>query len=205
MNNETLYLIDELNYLENEPYNNQRQITYTRGRLIRQLKRDIKNTDDQNLIQQCNRRLEYELNIHQQQLNSRLYNLRNNRQDIVSQVTQEIGLKTNKVATNIRIISNTNNNSIKAANGAAVIGNLMSTTFSAAKLPIIATLRLASLALPTVGTLMVQPLHLLGMPFSMLIVPDHKYNGSNINNFGRHVGEALAAVCNVAEQGIRRI
>lgn len=205
MNNETLYLIDELNYLENEPYNNQRQITYTRGRLIRQLKRDIKNTDDQNLIQQCNRRLEYEINIHQQQLNSRLYNLRNNRQDIVSQVTQEIGLKTNKVATNIRIISNANNNSIKAANGAAVIGNLMSTTFSAAKLPIIATLRLASLALPTVGTLMVQPLHLLGMPFSMLIVPDHKYNGSNINNFGRHVGEALAAVCNVAEQGIRRI
>jgi len=205
MSNEALHLINELNYLENDYYANQRQITYTRGRLIRQLNRDIKNTNDQNLIQQLSRRLEFELNVHQQQLNSRLDNLRNNRQNIVSQVTQEIGLKANKVATNIRTISNASNNSVKATNGAAVIGNLMSTTFSVAKLPIIATLRLTSLALPMVGTLMVQPLHLLGMPFSMLIVPDHKYNGSNINNFGRHLGEVLATVCNVAEQGIRRI
>jgi len=205
MSNEALHLINELNYLENDYYVNQRQITYTRGRLIRQLNFDIKNTNDQNLIQQLNRRLEFELNVHQQQLNSRLDNIRNNSQNIVSQVTQEVGLKANKVATNIRTIANASNNSVKVANGAAVMGNLMSTTFSVAKLPIIATLRLTSLALPMIGTLMVQPLHLLGMPFSMLIVPDHKYNGSNINNFGRHIGETLATVCNVAEQGIRRI
>ena len=205
MSNETLHLINELNYLENDPYTNQKQITYTRGRLIRQLNYDIKNSTDQNLIQQLSSRLQVELNTHQQQLNSRLSYLRNNRNNILSQVTQEVGLKANKVATNIRTIASANNNSVKAANGAAVIGNVVSTTFSVAKLPIIATLRLTSLALPMVGTLMVQPLHLLGVPFSMLIVPDHKYNGSNINNFGRHIGEALANVCNVAEQGIRRI
>lgn len=205
MNNETLHLINELNYLENDPYTNQRQITYTRGRLIRQLNHDIKNNTDQNLIQQLSSRLQVELNAHQQQLNSRLDYLKNNRNNILAQVTQEVEVKANKVATNTKIIANSNNNSVKAANGAAVIGNVVSTAFSVAKLPIIATLRLTSLALPTVCTLMVQPLHLVGMPFSMLIVPDHKYNGSNINNFGRHIGEALANVCNVAEQGIRRI
>ena len=181
------------------------QITAARGRLIVALNRDFNEANDIQTTSRLRNEIRNEMSIHQNQLNARLQNTKQNSRFLGTQVIGEVGLKRRKIANSVRQFRMSERPGEYVANGARVVGNTLSTAFSVAKAPIIATMRLASIAVPVLTSIAVQPLQVPAYLFTKLINPDAKYNGRIITDMGREVGNLVSNGLNLGTEVIRRI
>ncbi len=180
------------------------QITAARGRLIVSLNRDLRDTNDVQTINRLRNEIRNEMALHQNQLNSRLQETKTNH-NFGTQMINEIHLKNRKVANNIRQFNMSEIPSEYIVNGTRIVGNTMSTAFSIAKTPIVATLRLASLAAPVLTSIAVQPLQIPAYLFSKLVNPNSKYNGQIITNMGKELGYLISDGLELSSEIVRRI
>lgn len=196
---------NNLNMLLSSPTTTQAQVTAARGRYIVALNRDIRNS---NYLQDKSRlRNEYrnQMIAHQQQLNTRLRQTRRENNFVGVQIADEVNLKSRRLVNSARQFAQSENVSEYMVNGARVAGNTISTAFSVAKAPLMATVRLASLAAPVLTTIAVQPLHIPAYLFTKLINPDARYNGQIVTRMGREIGNVISGGLNVSNEVIRRI
>ena len=206
--NENTKLISEVYYrelqsvlLSGDPV----AITHTRGRYIRALTNDIKITDNEQLKNNLIEELSMQRHLHQQQLNTRLATAKSSPNNTLSQVTNEFAIKINKIANNISQVASSRNGFEGVQNSFRLIGNITSTVFTVAKLPIVASLRLTGVVLPVVASIAVQPIQIPAYLFSKIINPDAPYNGHNITEFGHEFGRIIGNGLNVTADIVRRI
>ena len=182
---------NELNQLLSNPDARPAQITAARGRYIIALNRDIRNTNDLQTVNYLRNESRMQMTAHHQQLNNRLNHERHSNGLIVTQIANEIVLKNRRIANSARQFAYSNSASEYVANGARVVGNTVSAAISVAKIPLMATVRIASLAAPVLPTIAVQPLQIPAYVFTKVINPDAKYNGQVITNMGREIGNLV--------------
>ena len=205
MSNLSIILQQQISNLENSPSVNQQRITLLRGKLIRQLRMDIKNASDVNTVNQIKTVLNQVLQDHQEQLNTRLRDVKQNSNSSLSQLPKEFGLKIKKTVNSIRQLKQSRTKLELLANSAKLSGNILSTTGTVAKAPVIATLNIISKTVPTIGKIMVQPLQVPVYLFSKFINPDAPYNSRMITNIGNGLGKILASTLNFTQNNIRKI
>lgn len=181
------------------------QITAARGRLIAALNRDISNSNDENIIDILRHEAAHEMALYQNQLNNRLHITKRTDDGVVSQIANEVSIKSRKVSNSTRQFFNSNSVGEYVTNGTRVVGNALSTAYSVAKAPLLATLRLSSLAVPLLTTILVQPLQIPAYLFSKIINPDSKYNGQIVTSCGRGIGNLIASGLNLSADIVRRI
>jgi hypothetical protein len=196
---------NELNALLSNPDARPAQITAARGRYIVALNRDIRNTNDPQTINKLKNEARIQMENHQMQLNNRINQAKHSNGFASTQIVSEVALKNRKIANSARQFASSSSASEYAINGARVVGNTVSAAFSVAKAPLMATIRLASLAAPVLTTIAVQPLQIPAYLFTKLINPDAKYNGMIITNMGRQVGILVSNGLNMSNEVIRRI
>ena len=88
---------------------------------------------------------------------------------VVNQISNELGLKFRKLATNMRLGREGQTMTETAENMIYALGNTASIASTALKAPVMATLRLSSLGIQYAAQLAVQPLHIPVYLFSKII------------------------------------
>jgi len=203
--NKKVILQTELsNYLTN-PVLYQKEITVTRGRLLRVLQQEYKLEPDPNIKSSIMNEINMESQLHHNQLNSRISKNKNDNKSMVRQIPNEVGLKFRKLATNVNAIKNSKNIGEGLINTAKVAGNTISIAGSVAKVPLVGAIKLGEKVAPTVGKILVSPLHIPAALFSKIINPDSKYNGRMINSMGNFLGKEVAEVMKLVEQGVKKL
>lgn len=192
------------NYLKDSAYY-EKEITATRGRLLRILYQEYKMETNPNNKVTIQNEINFQKKCHLEQLNKRISKNKTNSKSVLHQIPNELAFKFKKLSANINSIKNSQNVSDTMANAAKVGGNVISIAGSIAKVPISVALNLGSFIAPYIGTLLVQPLQIPVMYFSKLINPDSKYNGKTITNLGKFLGKTTSQALNLVEKGVRKI
>lgn len=193
------------NYLTN-PNENEREITITRGRILRAYVREYNLENDPAIKARIQVLLRQEANNHKNQVNTRIRKVKANKDiSVVNQISNELGLKFRKLATNIRLAREGQTMTETAENMMYALGNTASIAGTALKAPVMATLRLSSLGIECAARLAVQPLHVPVYLFSKIINPDGHYQGKIINGMGNFLGTELSVLIRQIEKGVRRL
>ncbi len=195
----------ELNQYLQDPTNNRSLITATRGRLLRALYDEYSLEPSSTRRDAIKAQIDIVTNEHKQQINNRLAETKRANNSMFSQIPQELGLKFQKLSTNIRNIRSSKTAGEAVRNSLMAAGNVASMGISIAKAPIIAALNLGSAVAPAVGRIIVQPLQIPAFMFSKLLNPDGYYNGQQITRMGELIGREVANILNATRNGIRRI
>ena len=195
----------ELNQYLQDPTNNRSLITATRGRLLRALYDEYSLEPSSTRRDAIKAQIDIVTNEHKQQINNRLAETKRANNSMFSQIPQELGLKFQKLSTNIRNIRSSKTVGEAVRNSLMAAGNVASMGISIAKAPIIAALNLGSAVAPSVGRIIVQPLQIPAFMFSKLLNPDGYYNGQQITRMGELIGREVANILNATRNGIRRI
>lgn len=202
-----VYLQTELSNYLRDPVKYQKEITVTRGRLLRILYKEYKLETDVTVKSSIKNEITTELNAHKIQLNNRI-----NRQDVkesmFKQIPRELGLKFKKVVANIKSIKYANSGQEKVGSGLKAAGNVLSMGGTILKTPVVGTLRLASKLSPALSQIIVLPLHIPGLVGHVargIITPDKKYTGQWVKNMGNGLSNQLNKLLKSAEQGIRKL
>lgn len=191
-------------YLEDSAYY-EKEITATRGRLLRILYQEYKLEPDPNNKIAIQNEINFQNKRHLEQLNKRINKNKTNSKSISHQIPSELALKFKKLTTNINSIKNSQTKKEGIANVVKVGGNVISIASSIAKVPISVALNLGSSLAPYIGKLLVQPLQIPVMYFSKLINPDSKYNGKKITNVGEFLGKTTQQILELVDKGVRKI
>lgn len=196
---------NNLNYYLSNPTNFQKEIIASRGRLIKLLYQEhALETNVQNKIAIQNE-IYNQSRVHKLLLNNRISNTKVSNNNFANQITSEVALKFRKATVDFRAMKNADNFTDGLKSGVKGVGSVISAVGSATKVPIVTTLKLLEKLSPVVCKLLVQPLQIPGYLFSMIINPEHKYNGEMINNMGKVIGEGISEILKVTETGIKRI
>ena len=204
--NQRIALQAELtNYLTN-PNENEREITVTRGRILRTYVREYNLENDPAVKARIQFLLRQEADNHKNQVNNRIRKVKTNKDiSVVNQISNELGLKFRKLATNMRLAREGQTMTETAENMMYALGNTASITGTVLKAPVMATLRLSSLGIQYAAQLAVQPLHIPVYLFSKIIKPDGQYQGKIVNGMGKFLGTELSLLIRQIEKGVRRI
>ena len=204
--NQRIALQAELtNYLTN-PNENEREITVTRGRILRTYVREYNLENDPAIKARIQFLLRQEADNHKNQVNNRIRKVKTNKDiSVVNQISNELGLKFRKLATNMRLAREGQTMTETAENMMYALGNTASIAGTALKAPVMATLRLSSLGIQYAAQLAVQPLHIPVYLFSKIINPEGHYQGKIVNGMGKFLGTELSALIRQIEKGVRRI
>lgn len=204
--NQRIALQAELaNYLNN-PNENEREITITRGRVLRAFVKEYNLENDPAIKARIQFLIRQEADVHKNQVNTRIKKVKANKDiNVANQISNELGLKFRKLATNIRLAREGQTMTETAENMMYALGNTASIAGTALKVPIMATLRLSGLGINYAARLAVQPLHIPGYLFSKIIKPDGHYQGKIINDMGNFLGTELSELLKQIEKGVRRI
>ena len=198
------YLQTELaNYLR-DPVKYQKEITVTRGRLIRILNKEYNLETDVSIKNSIKNEIRRELENHKLQVNNRI-SKQNVKESMFKQIPRELGLKYRKVCANLKSIKYGNGKKEKIGGGFKAAGNVLSMGGTVLKVPIVGALKIGKGVSSTVGKIVVCPLHVPAYLFSKIINPDCKYNGRTINNMGNFLGKQVGNILDLAEQGVRRL
>lgn len=192
------------NYLTN-PVAYQKEITATRGRLLRILQQEYKLEPDPNIKNSIMNEINTQSRLHTNQLNNRISKNKNDNKSMVRQIPNEVALKFRKLSTNIKAIKNSKNVGEGLINSTKAVGNTISMVGSIAKVPLVGTIKLGGKVAPTVGKILVSPLNIPAVLFSKIINPDSKYNGRIINSMGNFLGKEVTEVLKLVEQGVKKI
>lgn len=204
--NQRIYLQSQLKNYLNDPITNEKEITITRGRILRAYVKEYNLETDLGVKARIQTLIRQEADLHKNQVNERIRKVKADKNiSVVNQISNELALKFRRLATNARSVVESRSNGELIKNATNTVGNTLSLGATALKAPIIAVLRLSSYGIQYAARLAVQPLHIPGYLFSKIINPEGSYQGKMINDMGKFLGDELSLLLRQTEKGVRKI
>ncbi len=204
--NQRIYLQSQLKNYLNDPIINEKEITITRGRILRAYVKEYNLETDLGVKARIQTLIRQEADLHKSQVNERIKKVKADKNiSVVNQISNELVLKFRRLATNARSVVESRSNGELIKNATNTVGNTLSLGATALKAPIMAVLRLSSYGIQYVTRLAVQPLHIPAYLFSKIINPEGSYQGKMINDMGKILGDELSLLLRQTEKGVRKI
>ena len=204
--NQRIYLQSQLKNYLNDPIINEKEITITRGRILRAYVKEYNLETDLGVKARIQTLIRQEADLHKSQVNERIKKVKADKNiSVVNQISNELVLKFRRLATNARSVVESRSNGELIKNATNTVGNTLSLGATALKAPIMAVLRLSSYGIQYAARLAVQPLHIPVYLFSKIINPEGSYQGKMINNMGKILGDELSLLLRQTEKGVRKI
>lgn len=204
--NQRIYLQSQLKNYLNDPIINEKEITITRGRILRAYVKEYNLETDLGVKARIQTLIRQEADLHKSQVNERIKKVKADKNiSVVNQISNELVLKFRRLATNARSVVESRSNGELIKNATNTVGNTLSLGATALKAPIMAVLRLSSCGIQYATRLAVQPLHIPVYLFSKIINPEGSYQGKMINNMGKILGDELSLLLRQTEKGVRKI
>lgn len=201
-----IYLQSQLKNYLNDPITNEKEITITRGRILRAYVKEYNLETDLGVKARIQTLIRQEADLHKNQVNERIRKVKADKNiSVVNQISNELALKFRRLATNARSVVESRSNGELIKNATNTVGNTLSLGVTALKAPIMAVLRLSSYGIQYAARLAVQPLHIPGYLFSKIINPEGSYQGKMINDMGKFLGDELSLLLRQTEKGVRKI
>lgn len=204
--NQRIYLQSQLKNYLNDPIINEKEITITRGRILRAYVKEYNLETDLGIKARIQTLIRQEADLHKSQVNERIKKVKADKNiSVVNQISNELALKFRRLATNARSVVESRSNGELIKNATNTVGNTLSLGATALKAPIMVVLRLSSYGIQYAARLAVQPLHIPVYLFSKIINPEGSYQGKMINNMGKILGDELSLLLRQTEKGVRKI
>lgn len=204
--NQRIYLQSQLKNYLNDPIINEKEITITRGRILRAYVKEYNLETDLSVKARIQTLIRQEADLHKSQVNERIKKVKADKNiSVVNQISNELALKFRRLATNARSVVESRSNGELIKNATNTVGNTLSLGATALKAPIMVVLRLSSYGIQYAARLAVQPLHIPVYLFSKIINPEGSYQGKMINNMGKILGDELSLLLRQTEKGVRKI
>lgn len=204
--NQRIYLQSQLKNYLNDPITNEKEITITRGRILRAYVKEYNLETDLGVKARIQTLIRQEADLHKSQVNERIKKVKADKNiSVVNQISNELALKFRRLATNARSVVESRTNGELIKNATNTVGNTLSLGATALKAPIMVVLRLSSYGIQYAARLAVQPLHIPVYLFSKIINPEGSYQGKMINNMGKILGDELSLLLRQTEKGVRKI
>lgn len=204
--NQRIYLQSQLKNYLNDPIINEKEITITRGRILRAYVKEYNLETDLGVKARIQTLIRQEADLHKSQVNERIKKVKADKNiSVVNQISNELALKFRRLATNARSVVESRSNGELIKNATNTVGNTLSLGATALKAPIMVVLRLSSYGIQYAARLAVQPLHIPVYLFSKIINPEGSYQGKMINNTGKILGDELSLLLRQTEKGVRKI
>lgn len=204
--NQRIYLQSQLKNYLNDPIINEKEITITRGRILRAYVKEYNLETDLGVKARIQTLIRQEADLHKSQVNERIKKVKADKNiSVVNQISNELALKFRRLATNARSVVESRSNGELIKNATNTVGNTLSLGATALKAPIKVVLRLSSYGIQYAARLAVQPLHIPVYLFSKIINPEGSYQGKMINNMGKILGDELSLLLRQTEKGVRKI
>lgn len=204
--NQRIYLQSQLKNYLNDPIINEKEITITRGRILRAYVKEYNLETDLGVKARIQTLIRQEADLHKSQVNERIKKVKADKNiSVVNQISNELVLKFRRLATNARSVVESRSNGELIKNATNTVGNTLSLGATALKAPIMAVLRLSSYGIQYAARLAVQPLHIPAYLFSKIINPEGSYQGKMINDMGKILGDELSLLLRQTEKGVRKI
>lgn len=204
--NQRIYLQSQLKNYLNDPIINEKEITITRGRILRAHVKEYNLETDLGVKARIQTLIRQEADLHKSQVNERIKKVKADKNiSVVNQISNELVLKFRRLATNARSVVESRSNGELIKNATNTVGNTLSLGATALKAPIMAVLRLSSYGIQYATRLAVQPLHIPAYLFSKIINPEGSYQGKMINDMGKILGDELSLLLRQTEKGVRKI
>lgn len=204
--NQRIYLQSQLKNYLNDPIINEKEITITRGRILRAYVKEYNLETDLGVKARIQTLIRQEADLHKSQVNERIKKVKADKNiSVVNQISNELALKFRRLATNARSVVESRSNGELIKNATNTVGNTLSLGATALKAPIMIVLRLSSYGIQYAARLAVQPLHIPVYLFSKIINPEGSYQGKMINNMGKILGDELSLLLRQTEKGVRKI
>lgn len=204
--NQRIYLQSQLKNYLNDPITNEKEITITRGRILRAYVKEYNLETDLGVKARIQTLIRQEADLHKSQVNERIKKVKADKNiSVVNQISNELVLKFRRLATNARSVVESRSNGELIKNATNTVGNTLSLGATALKAPIMVVLRLSSYGIQYAARLAVQPLHIPVYLFSKIINPEGSYQGKMINNMGKILGDELSLLLRQTEKGVRKI
>ena len=204
--NQRIYLQSQLKNYLNDPIINEKEITITRGRILRAYVKEYNLETDLGVKARIQTLIRQEADLHKSQVNERIKKVKADKNiSVVNQISNELVLKFRRLATNARSVVESRSNGELIKNATNTVGNTLSWGATALKAPIMAVLRLSSYGIQYATRLAVQPLHIPAYLFSKIINPEGSYQGKMINDMGKILGDELSLLLRQTEKGVRKI
>lgn len=204
--NQRIYLQSQLKNYLNDPIINEKEITITRGRILRAYVKEYNLETDLGVKARIQTLIRQEADLHKSQVNERIKKVKADKNiSVVNQISNELVLKFRRLATNARSVVESRSNGELIKNATNTVGNTLSLGATALKAPIMVVLRLSSYGIQYAARLAVQPLHIPVYLFSKIINPEGSYQGKMINNMGKFLGDELSLLLRQTEKGVRKI
>lgn len=204
--NQRIYLQSQLKNYLNDPIINEKEITITRGRILRAYVKEYNLETDLGVKARIQTLIRQEADLHKNQVNERIKKVKADKNiSVVNQISNELVLKFRRLATNARSVVESRSNGELIKNATNTVGNTLSLGATALKAPIMAVLRLSSYGIQYATRLAVQPLHIPAYLFSKIINPEGSYQGKMINDMGKILGDELSLLLRQTEKGVRKI
>lgn len=176
--NQRIYLQSQLKNYLNDPIINEKEITITRGRILRAYVKEYNLETDLGVKARIQTLIRQEADLHKSQVNERIKKVKADKNiSVVNQISNELVLKFRRLATNARSVVESRSNGELIKNATNTVGNTLSLGATALKAPIMAVLRLSSYGIQYATRLAVQPLHIPAYLFSKIINPEGSYQG----------------------------
>ena len=165
--NQRIYLQSQLKNYLNDPIINEKEITITRGRILRAYVKEYNLETDLGVKARIQTLIRQEADLHKSQVNERIKKVKADKNiSVVNQISNELVLKFRRLATNARSVVESRSNGELIKNATNTVGNTLSLGATALKAPIMAVLRLSSYGIQYATRLAVQPLHIPAYLFS---------------------------------------
>lgn len=204
--NQRIYLQSQLKNYLNDPITNEKEITITRGRILRAYVKEYNLETDLGVKARIQTLIRQEADLHKSQVNERIKKVKADKNiSVVNQISNELALKFRRLATNARSVVESRSNGELIKNATNTVGNTLSLGATALKAPIMVVLRLSSYGIQYAARLAVQPLHIPVYLFSKIINPEGSYQGKMINDMGKILGDELSLLLRQTEKGVRKI
>lgn len=204
--NQRIYLQSQLKNYLNDPITNEKEITITRGRILRAYVKEYNLETDLGVKARIQTLIRQEADLHKSQVNERIKKVKADKNiSVVNQISNELALKFRRLATNARSVVESRTNGELIKNATNTVGNTLSLGATALKAPIMVVLRLSSYGIQYAARLAVQPLHIPVYLFSKIINPEGSYQGKMINDMGKILGDELSLLLRQTEKGVRKI
>ena len=204
--NQRIYLQSQLKNYLNDPIINEKEITITRGRILRAYVKEYNLETDLGVKARIQTLIRQEADLHKSQVNERIKKVKADKNiSDVNKLSNELALKFSRPATNARSVVESRSNGELIKNATNTVGNTLSLGATALKAPIMAVLRLSSYGIQYATRLAVQPLHIPAYLFSKIINPEGSYQGNMINDMGKILGDELSLLLRQTEKGRRKI
>ena len=192
----------ELSWYLLNPIENEKDITYTRGLLLKYMQQEIDLTQDPAIRQGKKQLLNFEMNKHKQQLSDRI---RINKRSKTNKISSEIGMKIQKTITSYKQIALSDNKTELAENIVKSVGNTLSTVGSVAKIPAIGITKILKTGAKLTAKVITSPLHIEAYLFSKLINPEAPYKGMVVNKMSDGLENLIKISMEKQEQIIRSL